>query len=117
MGHPTWRYSLTCPKGQIFDSDKMPSESEGWFDSPAKIGLRVGKVDTEVSKEIGKSVMDEMKELVGDGSTKTLFIMKCKNMLKINEARIKELVSAGDGKFWNVTKQDKNDNRYMITPI
>lgn len=43
MGDPTWRYKKTLGPGgreqlksEIFDSDEMPGEKEGWFDSPAK---------------------------------------------------------------------------------
>ena len=40
MGNPTWRYhrgAFGKLEGKIFDSDDMPGEAEGWYDSPAKV--------------------------------------------------------------------------------
>ena len=37
MGTPTFRYHATKgPRGMIFDTDDLPSEEDGWFDSPKK---------------------------------------------------------------------------------
>jgi hypothetical protein len=35
MGNPTFRYHKELG-AQVFDSDALPSESDGWFDSPKK---------------------------------------------------------------------------------
>lgn len=37
MGTPTYRYHATkAPRGLIFDTDDLPSEEDGWFDSPKR---------------------------------------------------------------------------------
>lgn len=37
MGTPTYRYHATkAPRGMIFDTDDLPEEDDGWFDSPKK---------------------------------------------------------------------------------
>lgn len=37
MGTPTYRYHATkAPRGLIFDTDDLPSEDDGWFDSPKR---------------------------------------------------------------------------------
>ena len=37
MGTPTYRYHATkAPRGLIFDTDALPSEDDGWFDTPKK---------------------------------------------------------------------------------
>ena len=42
MGNATFRYHKTkAPTGTIFDSDDLPSEKDGWFDSPKKVATMV----------------------------------------------------------------------------
>lgn len=37
MGEPCFRYHKNHPKGLIFDTDDLPTEEDGWFDSPKKV--------------------------------------------------------------------------------
>lgn len=37
MGHPTFMYHPhAAPDGKLFDSDDLPSATDGWVDSPTK---------------------------------------------------------------------------------
>lgn len=36
MGEPCYRYHKDHLKGLIYDSEDLPSEADGWFDSPKK---------------------------------------------------------------------------------
>ncbi len=60
----TFRYSKSCPEGQIFDTEGReapfpPSELNGWFDSPAKLHITQDQlIDAVVRAELAKQSSD-----------------------------------------------------------
>src|SRR4051812_7931706 len=65
-GARTFRYSRSCPQGEIFDTEGReapfpPSELNGWFDSPAKLHITQDHlIDAVVRQELAKQSSDRL---------------------------------------------------------
>ena len=57
MGSQTMRYHKDHPDGLVFDTDELPSEVDGWFDSP-KLGVKGSDTPKPVEGAISSEFPD-----------------------------------------------------------
>ncbi len=67
MAAPAWGYHNDCPEGRIFDlkspDDVVKIESEGWVDSPAKLGEAIDPPEGDGPKDLADMTKAELLDM------------------------------------------------------